>query len=581
MTQPSSVSERDASASTPMASPRDVESIDGQTLVRMFEGAAGLLERHVPHINALNVFPVPDGDTGTNMMLTLQGAMREIRSLTEEEKGGVAAVANRMARGALMGARGNSGVILSQILRGFASGLGSKSHATVMDLVTALEHARDMAYRAVETPVEGTILTVIRSVAEAARTDLSEGGDRSCLRFFDRVVQAAKEAELRTPDLLPVLKEAGVTDSGGHGLWVFFDGARRRLGGEEIAVSQGIDSAEIQDMMSTIGHPKTSGAPAGPWGYDIQYLISARPGQPLDLEAIREHISSIGDCPLVVGDETLIKVHVHCPNPGPAITYGAEQGSISDVVVEDMDVQAEAFLDKEEAPARPAPQVKRTEEVTGIGIVAVVPGDGLEAVFRSLGVSQVVSGGQSMNPSTADLLEAVEAVEADTVILLPNNKNIILSAGQVAEHTRKTVHVLPTRTVPQGIAAVMSFNYSGDLDENLETMKEAMNQIQTGEVTTGIRTTVMNDVAVQEGDTIGLLNGKLVVADKSPLAVVRAMLDRLAADRYEIATFYYGEPLAQEEAQQIVDDLAAEFPSLEMDLVEGGQPHYHFIFSVE
>ncbi|MGH2545234.1 MAG: DAK2 domain-containing protein [Ardenticatenaceae bacterium] len=558
------------------------ETIDGLTLAEMFEGAAGLLERHVPHINALNVFPVPDGDTGTNMMLTVQSAIKELRALTAEERRAVATVASRVARGALMGARGNSGVILSQILRGFARGLEAKEHATVHDLVEAFQHAREMAYKSVDKPVEGTILTVMQEAAEAARAHLTDGGAHNCVLLLSRVVSAAKAAELRTPELLPVLKQAGVTDSGGHGLWVFLDGAYRRLRGEEIEVSHEIDSADIQEMMTTIGHPHAGEALQGEWGYDIQYLIQARPGKPLDVNDIREYITSIGECPLVVGDEDLVKVHVHCPNPGPAITYGAEQGSISDVVVEDMDAQAEQFLQKE---APKPPPTTSTDELTGIGIVAVAPGAGFEEIFRGLGVGQIVSGGQTMNPSTQDLLDAVEAVKADTVIILPNNKNIILAASQVPELAgalwAKQVYVLPTRTVPQGIAAVMSFNYATGIEDNLGAMQQAAGQLQTGEVTTGVRTTVVDGVAVEEGDVIGLLNGKLVVADKTPVAVIRAMLERIDLDEYEIATFYHGQNITPEEAQQIVDVLAEEYPSLEMDLMAGGQPHYHFIFSVE
>ncbi|MDQ4078950.1 MAG: DAK2 domain-containing protein [Chloroflexota bacterium] len=559
-----------------------IEAIDGETLVEMFEGAAGWLEHHVPHINALNVFPVPDGDTGTNMMLTVQSAVKEVRKLTAQEREAVAAVASKMARGALMGARGNSGVILSQILRGFATALEEKERATVPDLVKALEQATEAGYKAVMKPVEGTILTVIREAATAARTFAKNGHDGNVLELFERVVKAAREAELRTPELLPVLKEAGVTDSGGHGLWIFLDGAWRRLKGEEIEATHDVDSAEIEEMISTVGHPQPGEALAGEWGYDIQYLIKARPGNPLDVNAIREHISRIGECPLVVGDEQLVKVHVHCPNPGPPIEYGANQGSISDVVVEDMDAQAEEFLQEtqEEQPAPKTP-TKSTEEVAGIGIVAVAPGEGLAEVFRSLGVSRVVSGGQTMNPSTQDLLDAAEAVKADTVIILPNNKNVIMAASQVPELAPKNVHVLPTRTVPQGIAAVMSFNYAGDLEDNLAAMLEAIEHVQTGEVTTAVRTTTINDVSVQEGDIIGMLNGQLVIADEELEAVVRALLERIDLDEYEITTFYYGQNISVEEAQNIIDSLAEEYSMLEMELIPGGQPHYHFIFSVE
>lgn len=557
-----------------------VERADGSLLAYMFEGGAAWFERHVPQINALNVFPVPDGDTGTNMFATIQNAMRELRSKRTEGEP-AADVASRMARGALMGARGNSGVILSQILRGMADGIASKDSITAEDFANCMQRATDKAYSAIQKPVEGTILTVVREAAEAGLNHIKSHKDANLVSLMEVVVTAAKAAELRTPELLPVLKEAGVTDSGGHGLWVFLDGLLRHLKGEQIDATLDWDSPEMQAMLNSFGHPKAGESLTGvEWGYDIQYLITARKGKPLDVNGIREYISSIGDCALVVGDESLIKVHVHCPNPGPAITYGAEHGSLSDVVVEDMDMQAEEFLQHEPEKAK-APTAVSTDAVTGIGIVAVSPGDGFDEVFQSLGVGQLIGGGQSMNPSTEDILKAVEGCAADTVIVLPNNKNIILSANQVHDLTGKKVHVLPTRTVPQGIAAVMAFNYTASAEENLEAMQDAVNHIQTGEVTTGIRTTSVDGVAVTEGDIIGILNGKLVVSTKSPLETVRGLLGKIDLNKYEIATFYYGDNLSEEEANAVLETLKEEFGGLEMDLYRGGQPMYHFIFSVE
>jgi DAK2 domain fusion protein YloV len=558
-----------------------VERADGSMLAYMFEGGAAWFERHVPQINALNVFPVPDGDTGTNMFATIQNAMRELRS--KQAAGESAAdVASRMARGALMGARGNSGVILSQILRGMSDAIANKHSITAEDFANSMQRATDKAYSAIQKPVEGTILTVVREAAEAALNHIKTHKETNLVTLMEVVVKAAKASELRTPELLPVLKEAGVTDSGGHGLWVFFDGLLRHLKGEKIDATLDWDSPEMQAMLNSFGHPKAGESLTGvEWGYDIQYLITARPGKPLAVNEIREYISSIGDCALVVGDESLIKVHVHCPNPGPAITYGAEHGSLSDVVVEDMDMQAEAFLDHEHEPEKPKIAAVSTDAVTGIGIVAVSPGDGFDEVFQSLGVGQLIGGGQSMNPSTEDILKAVEGCAADTVIVLPNNKNIILSANQVHDLTHKKVHVLPTRTVPQGIAAVMAFNYTASAEDNLEAMQEAVAHVQTGEVTTGIRTTSVDGVAVTEGDIIGILNGKLVVSTKTPLDTVRGLLGKVDLSKYEIATFYYGDNITESEAQAVLETLKEEFSGVEMDLYRGGQPMYHFIFSVE
>lgn len=561
--------------------PAIIEELDGVMLSRIFEGAAGWLERHVPHINALNVFPVPDGDTGINMMLTVQSALKELANNSTDKKS-VSQVANQIAHGALLGARGNSGVILSQILRGFAEGLKDKQNGTTADLALAMQQATVKAYESLTNPVEGTMLTVIREAAEAAQKSY-EAGETDIIKQLQAVVDAAKRAELKTPDLLPVLKEAGVTDSGGHGLWVLLDGALRHLRGQEIAISR-----QMRDMMEVAGHP--TGTQDGPWGYDVQFLIKARPNQPLDLYAIRDYISHLGECPLIVGDEQLIKVHVHCLNPGPAITYGADQGRLADVVIEDMDEQAEQFLqDGNQMPSTLASPVgieatyspKSTDQVTGIGIVAVAPSEGFENLFRSLGVSQIINGGQTMNPSTQDLLNAVEASNADTVLLLPNNKNIILSASQVPDLTSKNVYVLPTRTLPQGIAAVVSFQFTGSLEENLASMEDAMEDVQTGEVTSSIRTTTIDGLSVNEGDVIGLLNEKLVVADKSPEVVIRAMLNLLDLSEYEILTFYYGHTITEQEAEALKESLANDYDDLKIDVFQGGQPHYHYIFSVE
>jgi len=566
------------------------ETLDGLTLVRMFESAGGWIERHVAHINALNVFPVPDGDTGTNMMLTLQSALKELAKHPDDHHS-ISKVAHHFARGALLGARGNSGVILSQILRGMADGLTDREVAVAADIVQAMQQASTKAYQSVTNPVEGTMLTVIREVSDATQRAY-ESGEQNLLQLLMVIVQAAKEAELKTPDLLPVLKEAGVTDSGGHGLWLFFDGALRCLRGQKIALS-----SDMQAMIDVIGHTQADSSTGdGPWGYDIQFLIKASSDKPLNVMAIREYISRIGDCALVVGDEQMVKVHVHCFNPGAAITYGAEQGRLADVVVEDMDEQADQFFNHEQSDSAArsdsqmstpaflrnhAASMKSTDEVAGIGMVVVAPGKGFDRVFRSLGVGQIIDGGQTMNPSTQDLLDAVEASAADKVILLPNNKNIILSARQVPDLSSKEVYLLPTKTIPQGVSSVMAFNYMSDIEDNLMLMQDAMNFVQTGEVTSSIRTTTIDGVSVYEGDFIGLLNDKLMVAEQTPEAVTRSLLEQLDLDEYEIITFYYGHTITEEDAKNMVESLRSDYKDLEMDVIQGGQPHYHYIFSVE
>lgn len=561
--------------------PAEMTQIDGSKLRQMFETATHWLERHVPHVNALNVFPVPDGDTGTNMMLTMQSAIREINV----SSGHAGEVAQRLARGALMGARGNSGVILSQILRGFAHALESKEHVTSADFAVAMRRAAEMAYTAVVKPVEGTILTVIREAAETAEHVAQRSND--LLEVLSRTVEAARVAEARTPEFLAVLREAGVTDSGGEGLVVILEGALRALRGEQLGVepARALAQPRIVAQAASPGmriDPDTGIAiPEGEWGYDIQYLIR---GENLDVEAIRAHITSIGDCPLVVGDETLVKVHVHCPNPGPAIEYGANQGIIFDVVIENMDEQAEAFSGAAQpvpVPVVPPQAAVRTEQMIGVGTVAIAPGAGLRRVFESMGVSRVVDGGQSMNPSTQDLLDAINAIEADTVIVLPNNKNIILAAEQARSLADKTVHVVPSKTVPQGIAAMLALNYTADVSTNVEAMNDALTDVETGEVTQAVRTTTVEGLSVVEGQFIGLHNGRLVVAGDTLADVTERLLAQIVKPRHEIAAFYRGAEVSADEAEALIETLQSRFSDLEFEHSSGDQPYYHFIFSVE
>ncbi len=549
-----------------------LEAVDGQMMKRLFETGAALLERDADAINALNVFPVPDGDTGTNMVLTMRSALEAVADYAGNQAGEVVA---RVAQGALMGARGNSGVILSQLFRGLARSLEGKAQVTARDLAEAFQLAVEMAYKAVMKPVEGTILTVAREAAEAARQAAAEGAD--VVSLFDRVVAAAKEALERTPDLLPVLKEAGVVDSGGRGLVVILEGMWRYLRGEPVERV----TAEEEEMKAVLEAPPEPLAD-GRYGYDIQFLIR---GENLDVEAIRDYISRLGDCALVIGDERLVKVHVHCLNPGPALEYGANLGMLDDIVVENMDLQYQEFREQQAAAAQEVPPANEksvpTEELTGVGTVAVVLGEGMKRVFESLGVSRVVTGGQTMNPSTQDILEAIEAVKAKAVIVLPNNKNVIMAAEQASKLASKPVYIVPTRTMPQGIAALMAFNFAADVETNVKSMTRAAEHVVTGEVTTAVRTTRVGDVEVREGDIIGVLDGELVATGPDLLSVIRDMLSRLDLSKYELCTLFYGADVRPEEAEALSQALREAFPSLEFEVVEGGQPHYYYVFSVE
>jgi DAK2 domain fusion protein YloV len=538
---------------------RGITLIDAQTLKSLIRFGLGLLERHQALINSLNVYPVPDGDTGTNMLLTMQSACREIGENPDDDAG---AIAQKLAHGALMGARGNSGVILSQIFRGFGHGLAGIRAFDAVQFGAALREGAATAYKGVIKPVEGTILTVARESADAA---VAAAADCDDLRIvLEQVVHEARQSVARTPTLLPVLAEAGVVDAGGQGLLVILEGMLRCLRGEELNMEPEISSAI--DLKAP--------GPAGEegYGYDIQFIIH---GDGLDVEAIRDAIASMGDSALVVGDSNTIKVHVHSPDPGTPISYGASCGSLSRVIVEDMQEQYQEFLvSKTQRPVGVVP-------LGGIGTVVVAPGEGFTQVFASLGASRVVPGGQTMNPSTEQILQAMEEVLSDEVIVLPNNKNIIPTAEQAKSLCKKRVEVIPTITVPQGIAALLALNYQADLATNARAMADAAAAIETAEITTAVRSTQVNGLSIQEGDFIALVDGRIHAKGSSPVEVALAALKEMHTEAREIITIYYGEPVTPSEAQALADEVTGAFPEQEVELINGGQPHYHYIVSAE
>lgn len=535
-------------------------ALDGQNWKQLTRAALAWLRYHQATINALNVYPVPDGDTGTNMVLTMQAAWSEIEPSAERNVG---QVAHQMAHGALMGARGNSGVILSQIWRGFARALDGKAILHARDWAAAYQEATATAYKGVVKPVEGTILTVARAVSDAATRAVEETDDLT--RVMERMVFAAHEAVALTPSLLPVLKEAGVVDAGGQGLFVILEGMLRAMRGEPLAEEVG--EAAAVDLVTTGLAPGAAG-----YGYDVQFLIV---GEGLDVDAVRQRITEMGECPLVVGDPTMVKVHVHVPDPGVPISYGASLGSLRDVTVEDMEAQYREFIAGREATP---PAAQPAQEY---GVIAVVVGEGLTHVFRSLGVGAVVHGGQTMNPSTQDLLDAIEKLPAERVVLLPNNSNVILAAEQARSLSKKPVAVIPTRSIPQGIAALLALNYQTDFEANVAAMTEAVAEIETGEVTTATRTARINGVQVVEGQIIGLHNGELKVAGATVEEAVQGLLEEMDAGEHEIITLYYGEGVSQADADALADLLHEHWPDQEIEVVAGGQPHYHYILSVE
>ena len=531
----------------------------GQGLKRALNAGRLWLENHAAAVNALNVFPVPDGDTGTNMLLTMNAALDEIERSPEDS---ASVIAHAVAHGALMGARGNSGVILSQIFRGFAHSLDGTTTLSTLEFAHAAQEACDTAYQGVVKPVEGTILTVAREAARAAREAADHTDD--VVELLAHVVESAKVTNALTPELLPVLKEAGVVDAGGQGLVYILEGALRFLRGESVEMDLKMDA--VVDLKSTLGAGEEG------YGYDVQFLIK---GESLDVDQIRNTIGSMGESTLVVGDSELVKVHVHVHDPGIPISYGVSQGVIRDVVVENMEEQYQEFVmgDARSAVA--------TEDVTDIATACVVPGDGLRRIFESLGASVIVYGGQTMNPSTKEILDAVGSVDVEKVLVLPNNSNVILTARQAADLSSKHVVVVPTKTVPQGISALLAFNYQADIEINAERMNQAAREIQTVEVTRAVRSTQMNDIDVKEGDVIGLLDDQLMAAGQDFTVVVLDVLSHASIEGCEVVTIYFGQDASREEADALAAQIVERYPDLEIEVHEGGQAHYRHILSLE
>lgn len=536
--------------------------MDSAALLEAFRVAGAWLDAHIEEVNALNVFPVPDGDTGTNMSLTMRAALQEVNQKTYDSASEAAKVA---AHGALMGARGNSGVILSQILRGFARSLDAKKTINARDFAEALREGATTAYKGVMRPVEGTILTVIREAAEAAERAASSGAGLE--EVLEYTVAEAKASLERTPSLLPVLAEAGVVDAGGQGLVYILEGIWRSLRGE---------TAEAPQQREA--HIQMAHAPEGQYNYDTQFIIK---GQGMDVEAIRQAIAEMGDSVLVVGDAETIKVHVHSDHPGQVLEYGLSQGQVTDVVIENMQLQYEAFL---AAQRQAAPSTKPTHvsaPLAEIGIVAVASGDGLQTVLESLGVHAIIPGGQTMNPSTQDILEAIQSLPCEKVIVLPNNGNILLAAEQAKALADRSVAIVPTRTIPQGIAALLAFNYQADLETNVAAMTQAAAQVQTIEVTRAVRSAQVNGLAIHEGQFIGLLNDDLKTVGQDCLEVIFALLENIQAQEYEIVTIYYGQDVSEGDAYRIGEAVRERYADLEVEVLRGGQPYYHYIISVE
>ncbi len=543
------------------------QPIDGYALKRLIEAGLTWLRTNQQIVNSLNVFPVPDGDTGTNMVLTMQSAYDEIVNSPEQS---FSKMSRAVANGALMGARGNSGVILSQIWRGIAQAAGDRDILDAQTMAKAFASARDTAYKGVVRPVEGTILTVIKDSATAAENALSETDDP--FRMLEYIVAAADESVQRTPELLPVLKEAGVVDSGGIGLFYIMEGMLRYANGlpldSAVQTVQPLAAMQLENTMESI-EP----------GQDYEVVVDFRPSTSLDLEGFYRDLEMMGTSIQVGEGDGIYRMHIHVPTEKryEPIDYTMSLGTITKVAIENLIAQMEDIESREESSKLTLAPVEPGQ----IAVVAVSPGPGISRVFASLGVAAIVEGGQTMNPSTKEIINAFENLPTDKIVILPNNKNIIMCSNSAAEMTVKNVSVIPSRTIPQGLSAMMRLSPDGDFHQVTLAMMNALDEVESGEITTATRSVEIDGVQVEEGQTIALLNEKLVAAAQSVEEACLTLLKNAHADHFELITLFYGEEIQKSEVNRIADIIRRTYPEQEVEVQEGGQPHYQFIIAIE
>jgi uncharacterized protein len=556
-----------------------IRILDGRLFAEMvFQGAAHL-SNNAKAVDALNVFPVPDGDTGTNMNLSMTSGAKEVKNNISDHIG---KVGSALAKGLLMGARGNSGVILSQLFRGFAKAVEAKKEINSAEFAAALEAGVNTAYKAVMKPVEGTILTVAKDAAKRAVEVAKKEQDIAVV--MEEVVKEAKASLQRTPELLPVLKEVGVVDSGGQGLVYVYEGFLSALKGENVADRKPTE-VSMQELINAEHHKSAQShidTDEIEFGYCTEFMVRFERDKlqkhSFSEETFRQDLSRFGDSLLVIADDELVKVHIHTEQPGEVLTYGQKYGSLINIKIENMRQQHANIVNEERNAASNVSKAKQKEKY---GIVTIVMGSGVAELFKSIGAHVVIEGGQTMNPSTEDIVKAIESINAETVFVLPNNKNIIMTAQQAATVVNQKVIVIPSKTVPQGMSALLAFNPSLSEEQNEKAMTVALSRVKTGQVTFSVRDTTIDGVEIEKDDYMGLADNKIVASERDKLSVTKQLLNTLIDEDSEIVTMIYGEEATEEEVEAIVSYIEETYPDVEVEVHNGKQPLYPFIFSVE
>ncbi len=552
-----------------------INSLDGARLAKMVQAGAQHLSANAAMVDALNVFPVPDGDTGTNMNLSMTSGAKETEQNKQMHFG---KTAEALAKGLLMGARGNSGVILSQLFRGFSKAVAGKQEVTAIELAAAFEAGVQTAYKAVMKPVEGTILTVAKDAAKKAVATAQT--ETNIVAIVEALVEEGQASLNRTPDLLPVLKEVGVVDSGGQGLLLVYEGFLAGLKGEALPTALSTRQ-DFTDIVSAEHHKSVQSfmnTKDIEFGYCTEFMVKFDDERlakhPFSEEGFRDELSEYGDSLLVISDDEMVKVHIHAEYPGDVLTVGQKYGSLINMKIENMREQHSAIT------GGSVKEPKRAEKAR-YGVVTVAMGAGVAELFKSIGATFVIEGGQTMNPSTEDIVKAIHDSHADHVILLPNNKNIVMAAEQAAEISGASVIVIPTKTVPQGLAALLAFNPDGDEQTNKSAMTSAAGYVKTGQITYAVRDTSIDGIDIKKNDFIGLAEGKITVTNQNKMTAVTELLETLLDDESEIVTVIYGQDATEIEVEQVVSYIKEKFPDTEVEIHNGQQPLYPFIFSIE